>query len=70
MEFDEFERKEFVRRVRQAILSLEKDGMVLSYVGVDGQVRWKLTEKGRSMYPTASDPSTSEDVFIVRRWVH
>jgi hypothetical protein len=38
---------DLIHLVREALISLQWDGMVTSFVGADGQIRWKLTAKGR-----------------------
>ena len=37
--------------------SLERQGLIVSYLGSDGQVRWRLTEKGKHT------PSDTDDHF-------
>jgi DNA-binding PadR family transcriptional regulator len=35
--------------------SLERQGLIVSYLGSDGQVRWRVTEKGKHTKPSGTD---------------
>jgi hypothetical protein len=35
--------------------SLERQGLIVSYLGPDGQVRWRATEKGKNTKPSGTD---------------
>ena len=53
------EQEEFMRTTREELMivlrSLERQGLIVSYSGSDGQVRWRLTEKGKHTKPSDSD---------------
>jgi hypothetical protein len=50
------DRKRKIRADLMIVLrSLERQGLMVSYLGSDGQVRWRLTEKGKHTKPSDTD---------------
>jgi hypothetical protein len=59
LDLPNLEHEESIKPSREELMivlrSLERQGLIVSYLGSDGQVRWCFTEKGKHTKPSDAD---------------